>query len=303
MPSLRMVARATRARVLPVMLAPVAAAAVLGWQGGGEVDVTGLVFALGAASTFALAANTLTDFFEDASGADRAAREDRASVPTGSGLLIGGAITPAGMLGIAAAFAAAGAGCVAGVAVERGWVPVALFVGAFLLAAGYAVPPVAYGMRGRGLGEVGTFAAYGFLPSLAAYQAQTGRIEGRAAWASLVPGLFAVVLTHADLLRNRSDRVIGKRTLPSVLGAKGALVVTGALIAAAYAALAAQVAAKLWPPAALAGLAGGPPLAAAWARARADTVAQNCLQLLGATLGAAMIAGVAIVAATAVAAL
>lgn len=290
-----MFARATRAKTLPVMLSPVAVGAALAWHRGAPTHWRWFVLTLIGASAMHLGANVLNDYYDERSGADRLARQDRKGVATGSGLIASGEMTAGQTLGLGAALFAAALAAGAALAAARGWPVLAFGATGALLAHQYVGPPLRYGYRGRGLGEIGIFASFGLLPVLGAYYVQAGRVEGAAVWASLVPGLLTtLVLYHHHLLHWRADRVAGKMTPVAALGPERALIVSGVAITCAYAVLALEVAAGLFPAWSLIGLLTAAPLAASWARTMRDSVVQNCLNLLGASLGASVLTGTAI---------
>lgn len=297
-------ARATRAKTLPVLLVPAGTGAAFGWMLAGRLDAGGLAVVAVAAAAGALGHNLATDFFEDAAGADAAARGDRASIPSGSGLLAEGGIGTIGALALAGSLLAAALGFHLAVGVVFGWGVAAFGVGALVAGFLYAAPPAQLAWRGRGLGEAGAFAAYGWLPFVWSAGVQTAGVRSEALAAGVVPGLLlALVFLNTELLHWRSDRVVGKRTLAAVAGPDAAIAASGGLAALAGAVLAIETALGIWPWSALVALAALVPFAAAWARARADSIVQNCLQLLGATLGAVTLAGAILFAALAAEAL
>ena len=67
------------------------------------------------------------------------------------------------------------------------------------------------------------------------------------------------------------------------------LIVVGGWLTLVYVVLTVEVAFKVFPVWTLAAVATAIPVAASWARAFRDSIVQNCLNLLGATLGAAVL--------------
>jgi 1,4-dihydroxy-2-naphthoate octaprenyltransferase len=288
--------RATRAKVLPVMLAPVAVGGALAWTETGRFAWGWFALTLVGAAAMHLGANVVNDYFDEASGADAAARADPGSLATGTGLIAAGVLTRAGTLRLAAALFAVALGAGGALAWARG--PLVLLLGAvgFLLAVGYVAPPVRYGYLGRGLGEAGIFIAFGYLPLVGSFYVQTRDITPDAAWASLVPGLLTtLVLYHHHFLHWRADRQAGKRTPVAVLGPDRALVASTVAVVATAGILVGQTVAGLWPPGALAALAWTVPVLAGVRRARRDPVLPTYLQLLGATLGASVLTSLTLV--------
>ena len=287
---------ATRAKVLPVMLAPVAVGGALAWTHVGFFSWGWFVVTLIGASAMHLGANVINDYFDEESGADAAARTDPSGVATGTGLMATGEFTKTQTLSLAGGLFAIGLACGIALAVARG--PLVLLLGAvgFLLAFFYVAPPVRYGYIGRGLGEVGIFMAFGYLPLVGSYYVQALDISSDAAWGSFVPGLLTtLVLFHHHFLHWRADASAGKMTPVAVLGPDRALTVSSVAIAVIYGILVVQAIAGLWPAGAIAGVVAALPLTAAVRRARRDPILPNYFQLLGATLGASLITSTVLV--------
>ncbi|HJR19059.1 MAG TPA: prenyltransferase [Actinomycetota bacterium] len=285
-----LLAQATRAKVLPVMLAPVAVGATLAWSHTERLSWGWFLVTLLGAAAMHLGANVVNDFFDEESGADEAARQDPASLATGTGLIASGVLSRGATMRLAAGLFAIGLACGIVLAAARGWLVLLLGATGFVLAVTYVAPPIRYGYRGRGLGEAGIFMAFGYLPLVGSYYVQTGDITPDAAWASLVPGILTtLVLFHHHFLHWQADARAGKMTPVAVLGPDRALVVSRVAIVAAYGILIGQCVAGLWPPGAAVAVLGAVPVAAAVARAKRDPILPNYLQLLGATLGSSIL--------------
>jgi 1,4-dihydroxy-2-naphthoate octaprenyltransferase len=272
------------------MLAPVAVGATLAWSHTGSFNWGWFLLTVLGAAAMHLGANVVNDYFDEASGADEAAREDPSGLATGTGLIASGELTREATLRLAAGLFAIALACGVVLAVARGWVVLLLGAAGFLLAFFYVAPPVRYGYRGRGLGEVGIFTAFGYLPLVGSYYVQALDITPDAAWASLVPGLLTtLVLYHHHFLHWQADGRAGKMTPVAVLGPDKALTVSSVAIVVTYGILIGQCIAGLWPPGAAVAVVGAVPLAAAVRRARRDPILPNYLQLLGATLGSSVL--------------
>jgi 1,4-dihydroxy-2-naphthoate octaprenyltransferase len=290
--------RATRAKVLPVMLAPIAVGGALAWSETGFFTWGWFLVTLAGASAMHLAANVINDYFDEESGADAAARTDPSGVATGTGLISSGLMTKQQTLRLAAGLFAVALAAGIALAIARGPVVLILGVTGFLLAFFYVAPPINYGYIGRGLGEVGIFIAFGYLPLVGSYYVQTLDISADAAWASYVPGLLTtLVLFHHHFLHWRADASAGKMTPVAVLGPDRALTVSSLSIVVIYGLLVVQSIAGLWPAGSIVGVVAALPLIAAVRRARRNPILPNYFQLLGATLGASIItSGVLVVA-------
>ena len=294
---LALLAQATRAKVLPVMLAPVAVGATLAWSHTGSFAWGWFLVTLLGAAAMHLGANVVNDYFDEESGADAAAREDPASLATGTGLIASGVMSRGATMRLAAGLFAIGLACGIVLAAARGWLVLLLGAVGFVLAVTYVAPPVRYGYRGRGLGEIGIFMAFGYLPLVGSYYVQTGDITPDAAWASLVPGILTtLVLFHHHFLHWQADARAGKMTPVAVLGPDRSLVISLMTIVVAYGILIGQSVAGLWPPGAVVAVVGAVPLAAAVMRARKDPILPNYLQLLGSTLGSSILTQLVLIA-------
>ena len=164
--------RATRAKVLPVMLAPVAVGGALAWAKTGFFTWGWFLVTVAGAAAMHLGANVINDYFDEESGADAAARTDPSGVATGTGLISSGLLTKQQTLGLAGGLF--GIGLASGIALALARGPLVLLIGAvgFLLAFFYVAPPVRYGYVGRGLGEIGIFISFGYLPLVGSYYVQ-----------------------------------------------------------------------------------------------------------------------------------
>jgi 1,4-dihydroxy-2-naphthoate octaprenyltransferase len=287
---------ATRAKVLPVMLAPVAVGGALAWTKTGFFSWGWFLVTLVGASAMHLGANVINDYFDEESGADAAARSDPSGVATGTGLISSGVMSKQQTLQLAGGLFAVALACAIALAIGRG--PLVLLLGAvgFLLAFFYVAPPIRYGYIGRGLGEIGIFISFGYLPLVGAYYVQTLDISSDAAWASYVPGLLTtLVLFHHHFLHFQADASAGKMTPVAVLGHDRALTVSNVSIVVIYGLLVVQAVIGLWPPGAILGVVAVVPLVAAVRRARRTPILPNYFQLLGATLGASIITAAVLV--------
>ncbi|MGH2830952.1 MAG: prenyltransferase [Actinomycetota bacterium] len=289
---LPLLARATRAKVLPVMLAPVAVGATLGWERSGFFSWGWFLVTLAGAAAMHLAANVVNDVYDEDSGAEPLARRDSASHATGSGVLGAQLMSRRALLGLAAALFGVALACA--IALAFAGRPAVLWLGAigFVLAVAYVAPPIRYGYVGRGLGEAGIFAAFGILPVVGSYYVQTLVIDSAALWASVVPGLLTtLVLYHHHFLRWRSDREARKMTPVAWLGPERALAISAVAVGIVVVTLAVQsLVLLLWPPGAFAASATAAPIIVTQ-RAAAEEPGMNAYaRLLGASLGASVLA-------------
>ena len=287
---LALLVRATRAKVLPVMLAPIAVGGALAWSQTRSFTWGWFLVTLVGGSAMHLGANVVNDYFDEDSGADAAARNDPSGMATGTGLIASGILSKPATLRLAASLFGVALACGVALAIARGPLVLALGAAGFLLAFFYVAPPIRYGYVGRGLGEIGIFLSFGYLPLVGSYYVQTLHVTTTAVWASFVPGLLTtLVLFHHHFLHWRADASAGKMTPVAVLGPDRALNVSLVWIVATYGLLIGQCFVGLWPPAAVVAAVAAVPLVAAVGRARRDPILPNYLQLLGATLGSSIV--------------
>ena len=148
MNQLRLLIQATRARTLPVMLAPVFIGSVLAWQQGIPFRWGLFVLALVGALAAHLGANVVNDVFDFAEGTDQAAQKmvpEGTTVATGSQALMSGKLSLRAFRGLALALFALALLCGVALAFFRPWA-LAFGVAGFLLAFFYVAPPLAPGL-------------------------------------------------------------------------------------------------------------------------------------------------------------
>ncbi len=290
--------RATRAKVLPVMLAPVAVGAALGWERSGYFSAGWFALTLIGAAAMHLGANVVNDVYDEESGAENIARRDHESVATGSGVLGAGVMSRRRLMRLAGTLFGVALTCGVALAIGRG--PHVLWLGAagFVLAWQYVAPPIRYGYIGRGLGEAGIFAAFGVLPVAGSYYVQAGRIDVPALWGSVVPGLLTtLVLFHHHFLHWRADREAKKMTPVAVLGPQVSLAISRIAVTLFVVVLALQsLVFGLWAPGALVAAAMAAPIVVAQSRAAEEPGNEAYVRLLGSSLGASVLTACVLVA-------
>jgi 1,4-dihydroxy-2-naphthoate octaprenyltransferase len=286
MPSLQVLARATRARTVAMVAAPVSLGAALAYQRGYSFSVGWFVVSLVGAIALQLGANVLGDVADVS--VDKLARVDRGAIATDPGLVEGGALSARAALRIVAVLWTIALSSGIALAFARTWLVVPLGGGGALLAWQYWWPPVRYGYRG--IGALGTFIAFGPIAVAGSYAVQAGRLDAAGWWGSIVPGLFMslVLFTH-DGLHFRSDKAGEKLTPAARWGPEAALIAGGAGLTLIYVVLTIEVATRLFPVWALIAVVTALPVAASWARAFRDPLPQHVLNLLGACLGAGVL--------------
>ena len=222
----------TRARTLPVMIAPVLIGSVLAWQQGSPFQWGLFALTLAGALAAHLGANLINDVFDFSEGTDQAAQEimqEGQTIATGSQFLLNGRLSMKKYRLLTIACFAVALICGIALSFFRPWA-IAFGVLGFLLAFFYVAPPLRLAYVGRGLGELDILISFGMLPVIGSFYTQANTITLTAVLASLPIGLYTmVVLYFHHFLHWRADKTAGKITPVVALGEHGARVV-GALL-------------------------------------------------------------------------
>ena len=229
---MKLLLQATRARTLPVMIAPVLIGSMLAWEQGTPFQWGLFALALLGSLAAHLGANVVNDVFDFAEGTDQAAQQlvpDGTTLATGSQALMNGKLSYTAYRGMAAALFVLALLCGILLTIFRPWAIAFGLVG-FLLALFYVAPPLRLAYVGRGLGEVDILISFGVLPLVGSYYVQTGTVTHTALLASLPIGLYTMaVLYFHHSLHWRADAAVGKITPVVALGERRARIV-GAVI-------------------------------------------------------------------------
>lgn len=210
-----------------------------------------------------LGANAANDYFDQKSGVDLYAYEEmpesRDSGVCGSDILTKGLLTMKEAAVAIAIFFSIALICGTVLALTSGWFIVFLAVIGFVLGFFYCAPPVAFGYKGYGLGEIVIFLAFGPLPVIGTYYVLTGNFSWAAAFASLpLAFLTTSVVFNQHFAHAPADEAGGKRT-PVVIWGEGAMRrVTRLLLYGVYGSIVLGVYLKVFPVYALAALATAP---------------------------------------------
>jgi 1,4-dihydroxy-2-naphthoate octaprenyltransferase len=254
-------AQTTRARVLPVMAAPVLVGTALAWDQQHTFNVGLFLLTLVGALAAHLGANVINDVFDFRSGADQKAAAlaseqalqanagfwqggadqataslqapgEQHTVPTGSVSLLTGQMTLPQYWRISAVLFGLALAC--GLALTflgRPWT-LAFAIGGFLLAFFYVAPPIRLAYIGRGAGEVDILISFGVLPLVGAFYVQAGTVTWQALAVSMALGLYTMMVLYCHhFLHWRADRAVGKMSPVAALGEERARKVACVLLA------------------------------------------------------------------------
>ena len=292
MDKLQLFVKASRFRVLPVMMIPVILGGIgaFAWEG----TFRPLLFLLtligaGAAHLFS---NMINDLWDFRNGVDAAAKETAATISTNSGMLAGSVMPERtfrlltwSLFGIAAV-------CGIILAAVSGWPIIAISGLGGLLAYFYVAPPIKFGYRGKGYSEIAILLAFGVLPVAGTYYVQLQQFDYRAVLLSLPIGLLTTLLLfNHHFLHWRADEQAGKRTLVVVWGEKRSLQFSKWLAALAYLALAACILFGALPDYAIIAIVTAAPLVNAYRSLQAENPSTAYLPLMGASLKASVRCG------------
>lgn len=223
----------TRARTLPVMVAPILIGSVLAWQHGSTFQWGFFILAFIGALAAHLGANVINDVFDFGAGTDQAAQAisyQGSTVATGSQYLLNGKLTVKYYRKLAIACFAIALLCGLVLTIFRPWALLFGIMG-FLLAFFYVAPPIRLAYMGRGIGEIDILISFGILPLVGSYYLQSNTITHIALLASLPIGLYTmIVLYFHHFLHWRADKEVGKITPVVALGEKGARIVGAFLL-------------------------------------------------------------------------
>src|SRR5579884_3067739 len=205
---LQLFLQVTRARTLPVMLAPVLIGSILAWQQGSPFYWGLFALTLIGALAAHLGANVVNDVFDFSEGADQAAARimpEGQTVATGSTFLLNGKLSLRTYRVLAFSCFAIALICGIVLSLFRPWA--------------------------LALGELDILISFGILPVVGSYYTQSGTVTLTALLASLPIGLYTmVVLYFHHFLHWRADKQVGKVTPVVALGEHGARIVGAFLL-------------------------------------------------------------------------
>ena len=234
--------RLTRLPAAVALTLPVLCGATLAWWETGALSWVALIINLAATFMLALGTNVLSEYRDYRRALAAHVTEETDPLATGYGVLGRGFIESEIAPNLGYILLAISALCGLWLPLMAGW-PTLFFAGlSVVLIYFYANPPLQYGGRGWALGEIGLFVGYGLLQTLNSYYLQSQSISWRALLICIPFGLLCVLVQHNyNLLFERRDWLMRKRTLAVSLGPLRALDASALFTVAVHVAIVAIV--------------------------------------------------------------
>ncbi|WP_422658135.1 prenyltransferase [Paenibacillus sp. EC2-1] len=284
--------KASRMKVIPVMLIPVALGALGAYVWTGAFHPLLFILTLIGSGAAHLFSNMVNDLWDYKNGTDDEALNNVDAISTNSGFLTNGKwslkkfeIITWTLFGIAA---------LSGIILSliSGWWAFVFGGLGGLIAYFYVAPPVRFGYRGKGYSELAILLSFGVLPVMGAYYVQTSQMDIRALLLSLPIGLLTtLILFNHHFLHWQADRLAGKNTLVVVWGEKRALRFSRILLLLACLSLIVCVFAGALPSYALLALITVIPLYMVYGRLQDSNRSEAYLPLMGASTKTALRCG------------
>ncbi|MDQ0112831.1 prenyltransferase [Paenibacillus harenae] len=293
MDMLKQFMKASRIRVIPVMLIPIVMGSLAAYAWDGVFDVWLFLLTLIGAASAHLFSNMINDLWDYYNGTDEAAHASKDAISTNSGYLTNGtwSVKKFAFVTWLLFFIAAACGIV--LSIFSGFEVMVFAVLGALLAYFYVAPPIRFGYRGKGYSELAILFSFGILPVVGSYYVQTLLLDTRALLLSLPIGfLTTLILFNHHFLHWQTDREAGKRTLVVVWGERIALLFSQVLMYLAYCALAVCVIQEALPVYALLGIVTAIPLYRVYGKLGNRNESRAYLPLMAGSLRATMQCGV-----------
>lgn len=284
--------KASRMKVIPVMLIPVALGALGAYVWTGAFHPWLFLMTLIGAGAAHLFSNMVNDLWDFKNGTDDEAKKNVDAISTNSGFLTNGRWSLRKFKTVT--WALFGIAALSGVILSfiSGWWAFVFGGLGGLIAYFYVAPPIRFGYRGKGYSEIAILLSFGILPVMGAYYVQTSHLDIRALLLSLPIGLLTtLILFNHHFLHWQADRQAGKNTLVVVWGEKRALHFSRILLLLACLSLIACVFGEALPPYALLALITVIPLYLVYGRLQDSNRSEAYLPLMGASTKTALRCG------------
>lgn len=225
----------TRIFSISVMIVPVILGTVAAYAVTKEFHWFLFVLALVGAVSAHIFSNIINDVWDYRNGVDTKAVELEGDIATHTGILTSGQITVKRHATFAWGFLLLAVVCGLILTIVCGWPILVMTVLGALIAYFYVAPPIKFGYRGKGYGEIFIFVSFGVLPVLGAYYVQTGEFHLTPLLLSFPVGMLTTMLLYNHHFLHRSaDAATGKNTLVVVWGEEKGLRASKVMTTLAY---------------------------------------------------------------------
>lgn len=271
-------ARLTRFSAALALTIPVLAGAAVALWEGHSLHPLALTLNLIATFTLLLGIHALAEYRDYRRAVAAHATNEVEPLATGYGLLVRGLIEPDIALNLGHILLLISALCGLWLPLLSGWPPL-FFAGlSVLLIYCYVNPPLELARRGWGIGEAALFVSLGLLQTINSYYVQSQNVSWLALLVSVPLGLLSVLMVHNyNVLFERRDWLMRKRTLAVELGPLRALDLSAFLAVAVHIAIVAIVSLAALPYGVLITLAALPIALGAFARIDRERLAAEDL--------------------------
>lgn len=290
-------AHLARLGVLPALLMPVLWGTALAWWQTGRFSGWRLGLLLLGHGALYLCLNLLIGYYDHRRSVQQAPpqRVEPPAEPIVDGyhLMVQRVVSPGTVRSLGLICLTIGLASIVWMGYLAGW-PLFFFGGLnLLLVIAYVVPPIAYGYRWWGLGELGLLLGIGLLPPISSFYTQTLSLTWPSVWSAVPLALLALVaFSSYDFMNWRRDWKFRKMTLVVRFGLQRALDIHIVIGVAAFAGLILQVALGNLPVWTLLALAALPALLRAIAFVHQEEFTRyNRLRLIESATNAAVLAG------------
>ena len=186
--------KASRFRVIPVMVIPILLGGLgaIVWNDSFHPFLFVLTFVGSIAAH--LFSNMINDLWDFRNGIDTAAKETASTISTNSGFLANGTISERTFSFVTWSIFAIALLCGITLSLISGWLVIVFGGLGGLIAYFYVAPPIKFGYRGKGYSEIAILLSFGILPTLGNYYVQTMHVDYRPILLSLPIGLFTTLI-------------------------------------------------------------------------------------------------------------
>jgi len=239
--------RVTRAPFFTAVIVPTLLGTIIAWHDTGTFYLGYFLLALIGVICINAGLNMSNDYFDHRSGNDERNRE-LTPFSGGSRVIQEGVLSARQMLMWSLLCYAIGIAIGLYLTFTRGWWLLLLGAGGIFFAFFHNAPPIKLYSLAPGVGELASGIGCGPITVLGSYYVQAQRLSYEALWASIPIGLLITAVLYINEFPDReADRLVGKKTIPVVLGRERAVWGYIGLMAATYATILVGVVLGIFP--------------------------------------------------------